>query len=177
MICFISAETMRKKKQKDDKATNWMNGLTFTEVYETIIRIVEKCSDLIWLASKRAGGVSVGERQVIAVAIGFPVIGMTLDVGLRFKIEDKELFVRLACHVEHTIADVDSFAFLKVLIGVGPTHRVFSRPIEAAVMSQMVVVGLPTDEVEVIRDRGAIRIVVEELVKIIVGNRFGEYCI
>ena len=166
-----------KGKHNDNNATNWMNGLTFTEVYETIISVVEKCSDLIWLASKRTSGVSVGEGQVVAVNIDLPVIGVTFDVGLSFKIEDKELLVRLACHVEHTIADVDSFTFLEVLVGVGPTHRVIRRPIEVAVMSHMVIIGFPTDEVEVIRDRGAIRIIVEELVKIIVGNRIGKYCI
>ena len=61
-----------------------MNGLTFTEVYEAIISVVEKCSDLIGLASKRSSGVCVGERQVVAGAIGFSVIGVTLNVGLSF---------------------------------------------------------------------------------------------
>ena len=120
--------------KKGEKIKRWQPinctlGLTFTEIYERIISAIENCSDLIWLASKGAGG-----GNVVALDVDSPAIGVTLNVGSSFKVEDEELLVRLACHVEHTIADVYSFALLEVLGGVGRSDRVVEGPIEDTVM-------------------------------------------
>ena len=70
---------LKPKKRNDRKATNWMIGLTFTEIYESIIGVIENRSDLIRLACKGTSGGYVG-----AAASDIPTVGVTLNVGLSF---------------------------------------------------------------------------------------------
>ena len=56
-----------------------MIGLTFTEIYESIIGVIENRSDLIRLACKGTSGGYVG-----AAAGDIPTVGVTLNVGLSF---------------------------------------------------------------------------------------------